>query len=203
MEVIKIKKWSFGVDNDELLELVLDGKKVATSCLYENCELPVIGEESIIEFSNEKEACIVKTVDYKIMKFNEMTEELAQLEGEGDLSLDYWKNVHLEFFKSINSEFNEDDKIIFEIFQITKNLVEERLELGKRIANKNRGLFGSIDFIEEINSGFRNTLFNINNKYIIKVCTNKEMEESFRIEYDFYVSNKDNPFIPKFYKYDD
>ena len=203
MEVIKIKKWSFGVDNDELLELVLDGKKVATSCLYENCELPVIGEESIIEFSNEKEACIVKTVDYKIMKFNEMTEELAKLEGEGDLSLDYWRKVHLKFFKSIKPEFSEEDKIIFEIFQITKNLVEERLELAKKIANQNLEIFGKIDSIEEVNSGFRNTLFNINNKYIIKVCTNKEMEESFRIEYDFYVSNKDNPFIPKFYKYDD
>lgn len=61
-----MKKWSFGVDNDKLIELVLDGKKVATSCLYENNELPVIGEESIIQFDNEKDACIVRTVDYKI-----------------------------------------------------------------------------------------------------------------------------------------
>ena len=34
----------------------------------------------IIDFDNEKEACIVKTIDYKIIKFNEMTEELAKLE---------------------------------------------------------------------------------------------------------------------------
>lgn len=75
--------------------------------------------------------------------------------------------------------------------------------LGKRIANKNLELFGTIDSIEEVNSGFRNTLFNINNKYIIKVCTNKELENSFKTEYDFYISNKENLFIPKFYKYDD
>ena len=198
-----MKKWSFGVDNDRLIKLVLAGKKMSTSCLYENNELPVIGEESIIQFDNEKDACIVKTVDYKIMKFNEMTEELAQLEGEGDLSLDYWKKVHFEFFKSIKPEFSEEDKIIFEIFQITKNLVEERLELAKKIANQNFEIFGQINSIEEVNAGYRNTIFNINNENIIKICTNKALEKSFKTEYNFYISNKGNQFIPNFYKYDD
>ena len=114
-----MEKWKFAIDNDKLIELVLSNKKIATSSLYiEDTKLPIIGEESIICYDNDSFACIVKTIDYKIMKFNEMTEEYAKLEGEGDLSLDYWKNVHCNFFKSIDSSFNEKSKIIFEIFEV-------------------------------------------------------------------------------------
>ena len=95
-----MKNWSFGMDNDNLVNLVLAGKKIATTCLYNEENIPTIGEESIIHFDNEKDACIVQTKEYHVMKFKDMTEDLAKLEGEGDLSLDYWRNVHNEFFKS-------------------------------------------------------------------------------------------------------
>ena len=198
-----MKSWSFGVDNDKLIELVLMGKKTATTSNYDENELPIIGEESIIHFDNEKEACVVKTIDYKIMKFKEMTEDLASLEGEGDLSLDYWRKVHFDFFKSYNPDFNDDTLVVFEEFKVVRNLVNERLELGREIANKNLNFFKEIKSIKEINAGFNNTLFNINDKYIIKVCTNKELESTFKVEYNFYESNKNNKFIPKLYKYDD
>ena len=45
-------------------------------------------------------------------------------------------------------------------------------------------------------------MFSVNNKYIIKVCTNKDKENTFDKEYEFYTKNKDNKFIPKLYKYD-
>ena len=198
-----MKSWSFGVDNDKLIELVLMGKKTATTSNYDENELPIIGEESIIHFDNEKEACVVKTIDYKIMKFKEMTEDLASLEGEGDLSLDYWRKVHFDFFKSYNPDFNDDTLVVFEEFKVVRNLVNERLELGREIANKNLNFFKEIKSIKEINAGFNNTLFNINDKYIIKACTNKELESTFKVEYNFYESNKNNKFIPKLYKYDD
>lgn len=113
-----IDKWKFAIDNDELIELVLNGKKTATTSNYDKSELPIIGSKSIIRFDNDTNACIVKTVDYKIMKFSQMTEELAKLEGEGDLSLEYWKNVHYEFFKSYNKNFDDDTKVVFEIFEV-------------------------------------------------------------------------------------
>ena len=119
-----MEKWKFGMDNNKLIDLVLSNKKMATSSLFiDETNLPVIGEESIICYDDDTFACIVKTVDYKIIKFNEMTEEYAKLEGEGDLSLEYWKKVHYDFFKSINSSFNEDSKIIFEIFEVVNNRI--------------------------------------------------------------------------------
>ena len=164
--------------------------------------MPVIGEESIIHYDNEKDACIVKTIDYKIMKFKDMTEDLAALEGEGDLSLEYWRKVHFDFFKSYNPDFNDDTLVVFERFKLVKNLVQERLELGKLITSKNLDLFKEIKSIKEINAGFNNTLFDVNDKYVIKVCTNKELEDTFEKEYNFYKSNQNNKYIPKLYKYD-
>lgn len=93
-----MKTWQFGIDNDKLINLVLLGKKSATTSIYDENDLPIINEEEILIFNNEKKACIIKTIDFKIMKFKDMTEDYARLEGEGDLSLDYWKKVHYDFF---------------------------------------------------------------------------------------------------------
>ncbi len=124
-----MEKWKFGIDNNELIMLVLSGKKTATTSLFEgNVKLPIIGEETIICYDDGSEACIVKTTDYKIMKFNEMTEDYAKLEGEGDLTLNYWKNVHYDFFKSIDKDFNDDSEIVFEVFE----LVSKGVDLTKR-----------------------------------------------------------------------
>ena len=113
------------MNNSELISLVLIGKKTATTSLYEDNEkLPIIGEESVICCDDGTKAAIVRTNDFKVMKFNEMTEEYAKLEGEGDLSLDYWEKVHYDFFKSINKNFNYDSKIVFEIFELVSNSVD-------------------------------------------------------------------------------
>lgn len=197
-----MKSWSFGQNNDELIGLVLSGKKTATSSLYNSENLPQIGEETVICFDNEKEACIVRTVDYKIIKFDEMTTEYAKLEGENDLSLDNWRTTHYNFFKSLDASFNEESLIVFETFEVIENLVEKRLELGQKIAYQNIDIFKNINSLSEIDSGFRNTLFSVNDKYVIKVCTNCDLEDTFKIEYNFYHENALSPYIPKLYKFD-
>ncbi|MBQ2639387.1 MAG: ASCH domain-containing protein [Bacilli bacterium] len=112
-----MEKWKFGIDNDKLIKLVLSGKKCATSYLYKE-ELPKKGGKSILVFDDGQDACVVETIDYEVMRFNEMTEELSLLEGEGDLET--WKKNHYNFFKSENKDFTEDSKIVFEIFKINK-----------------------------------------------------------------------------------
>ena len=42
-----INRWTFGIDTDKLVKLVLDGKKTATTSLYEHDSLPTVGELSI------------------------------------------------------------------------------------------------------------------------------------------------------------
>lgn len=67
------------------------------------------------------------------------------------------------------------------------------------IVRNNELLFGTNPIIEKINVGFTNTLYKINDSYIVKICTDIDNEEAFKKEISFYSSNKDNTLIPKLY----
>ena len=67
------------------------------------------------------------------------------------------------------------------------------------IVKINESLFGTNPIIEKINVGFTNTLYRINDSYIVKVCTDINNEEDLKKEIDFYNSNKENTLIPKLY----
>ena len=45
-----MKTWHFGIENDKLVELVLDGKKTATTSLYGFDNISQKGEQSILIF---------------------------------------------------------------------------------------------------------------------------------------------------------
>ena len=73
------------------------------------------------------------------------------------------------------------------------------VDIIKTIIEKNKSLFGQYKSINRINIGFTNTLFNVDDKYIVKICTDINNEAKFRKEIDFYNANKDNALIPKMY----
>ena len=112
----KLKTWRFGIDNDKLVNLVLSGKKTATTSLYDENDIPAIGEESILIFDNEVQACVTKTKEIIITEFKNISKRLSKLEGEG--TYEKWKKSHIEFFKTINPNFNDNTKVIFEIFEV-------------------------------------------------------------------------------------
>lgn len=112
---------------DELFELVYSGKKTATcgsiwSYEFEEIEPLKKGDLSIVTDSLGEKACVIETTNIIIKKFNEITEEEAKLEGEGDLSLEYWRNAHKRFFieecKEIGKEFSEEMPVFFEEFKV-------------------------------------------------------------------------------------
>ena len=70
-----------------------------------------------------------------------------------------------------------------------------------KILKENIWLFGSNPEVEKINAGFTNTIYIVNNKYIIKICTKQENESKFKNEINFYNLNKNNELVPKLYKY--
>lgn len=114
-----MKTWKFGINNDKLVKLVLSGKKKATTCLYDKKDIPVINDESILVYSDGRKACITKTSRVVITEFKNITWDLARLEGEDD-SFEDWKNNHIKFFKNIDKDFDENTKVVFEIFDILK-----------------------------------------------------------------------------------
>ena len=118
-----MNKWSFGIDNNKLIKLVLEGKKQATTSNYDPNELPIIGQQSIIVFDNGEDACIVETTDFKVLKFKDIDSNLSNLEGEG--SFESWKENHIKFFKLYDESFNEDTLVVFETFKLIKDLTKK------------------------------------------------------------------------------
>ena len=67
------------------------------------------------------------------------------------------------------------------------------------IIKKNSQLFDDNPKIKKINVGFTNTIFVINDLYIIKICTNEDNENNFKNEINFYKENIGNNLFPKLY----
>ena len=59
------------------------------------------------------------------------------------------------------------------------------------IIKQNSQLFGDNPQIKKINVGFTNTIFVVNDLYIIKICTNEDNENNFKNEINFYKENID------------
>ena len=123
--------WGFGEDEegDELLQLVLDGKKFGTASLYDSYEtedvldeLPKAGDYSVLLNSKGEAVCVIKNYDVYIRKFNEVPPYHAYSEGEGDRSLKYWREVHKDFFveeaKEDGIEFTEESRVVCEKFTL-------------------------------------------------------------------------------------
>lgn len=72
-------------------------------------------------------------------------------------------------------------------------------EIINKIAQQNKFLFGDNPIINKINVGFTNTLYSVNDSFIIKICTDLNNEPKFNKEIEFYNANKDNDLIPKLY----
>ena len=119
--------WSFGSSADELAQLVVNGIKTATCSAYplyglKNEPLPVADVYSIILDSKGNAVCVIKTTKVEIVPFEEVTAEHAYKEGEGNRSLDDWKEVHEKFFtKALNKvglHFTHDMKVVCEEFSV-------------------------------------------------------------------------------------
>ena len=111
---------------DELANLIAIGKKTATcsahaAYIHEGAPLPTVGSYTIILNSKDQPMCIICTTEVNIIPMNQVTEEFAAAEGEGDLSYKYWYDGHKKFFTmdlaEIGQEFSEDMLLVCEHFE--------------------------------------------------------------------------------------
>lgn len=117
----ELERWTFGINANQLVELVLEGKKTATTYLYVDDEEYKENDISILTDINGNDVCLIQTKKIIITKFKNITWDLAVLEGENN-SLDDWRKEHYNFFKKINPNFNKDTKVVFEIFEMIDKL---------------------------------------------------------------------------------
>ena len=122
--------WSFGNTKEEggnLVKLILDGEKRATTSLYSwyetgDYDLPHLGQISVITDYNGIAKCITQIKKVSILPFYNVDEDFAYKEGEGDRSLECWRSVHKSFFskelRKKGIEFTEDMLVICEEFEV-------------------------------------------------------------------------------------
>ena len=100
--------WFFGNTREmaaELASLVLSGRKTATASLLAMNELnpgdaPQPDGYSVITDFDGDPLCVLQTTEIRHIPFDEVDEQFASDEGEGDLSYDYWRRVHWDYFSS-------------------------------------------------------------------------------------------------------
>lgn len=86
---------------DELAELVLHGPKRATAGLladFADEPLPVVGAHSIVLGGAGQPVCVIRTTEVLVRPFRDVDASFAWDEGEGDRSLAYWRDAHIDFF---------------------------------------------------------------------------------------------------------
>jgi uncharacterized protein YhfF len=100
------QSWAFGRTSetaDKLASLVMDGLKTATAGLVWNFEaeiepFPQVGQYNLILNGKGEPVCIIQTTSVEVKPFNAVDDRHAMEEGEGDLSLAFWREVHWRVF---------------------------------------------------------------------------------------------------------
>jgi len=124
------ESWHFNTnkqDADTAVMLLKAGLKTASSgalASYLNYQVPVpaTGDLAIITNWEGEAQCIIQTTTVEIVPFNEVTDDHAMKEGEGDQTLSYWKKSHWDFFYKDLTSFgeipSEDMMVICEEFEV-------------------------------------------------------------------------------------
>jgi uncharacterized protein YhfF len=111
---------------DELLALVLAGKKTAT-CAAEkdyaedSADKPVVGRRDMVLDGAGRPAAVIETVEVTYRRFDEVDAAFARDEGEGEANLEQWRRDHETYFRR-NGGFSTDMELLCERFRLVEIL---------------------------------------------------------------------------------
>ena len=130
-----LPRWSFGGGGtlaDELGALVVAGAKTATCSTlaeYEETGEPIPRPGlSVVVDQYDQSLCVIETTDVLIQPVSSVDAEFARAEGEGDLSLAYWRAAHEDFFASQGRTLRDDTLLVCEWFRLVHVFDPQTLE---------------------------------------------------------------------------
>ena len=117
-----LESFAFG-DNpqlaNELLGLVLAGKKTATCWSVSDGPQTEIGKRMVVRDGQGRSRAVIETVELTQRRFHEVDAAFANDEGEGDRSLAYWRAAHERYFRR-QGTFAPDMPLYCERFRLVK-----------------------------------------------------------------------------------
>ena len=110
---------------DELLDLILIGKKRATCwSAAEGLKGTVVGGRWVVEDGQGRPRAVLETVALSQQRFDSVDADFAAAEGEGDRSLADWRGAHQVYFTR-NGGFAPDMLLWCERFELLAILPHE------------------------------------------------------------------------------
>ena len=107
---------------DELLALVLAGKKTATCWAASEGDKGVeIGKRWIVKDGQGRARAVLETVEVTRRRLDEVDASFAFDEGEGDRTLDWWRLAHTAYFNR-RGEFASGMEVYCERFKLVEAL---------------------------------------------------------------------------------
>lgn len=106
-------------DADICADLVVQGRKRATACSLAEVELagqpvPQPGDLAIVTDWDGRARAVIRTKTVEIRAFIEVDADFATEEGEGDLTLNWWRTAHRAYFERVlaGSRHKADDGLL-------------------------------------------------------------------------------------------
>jgi uncharacterized protein YhfF len=111
---------------DELLALVLAGKKTATCAALrdytgDSADKAVVGRRDVVLDGARRPAAVIETVEITYRRFDEVGEAFARDEGDGAATLEQWRHDHEVYFRR-NGGFSPDMNLLCERFRLIEIL---------------------------------------------------------------------------------
>lgn len=122
----RLDRFSFGDHSelaDELLSLVLRRLKTATCWPIEEGQQTEVGRRSVVCDGAGRPRAILETVSIEQMAFDQVGQEFAASEGEGDGSLHHWRTSHRGYLERAGI-FRPDMLLWCETFRLISVLDE-------------------------------------------------------------------------------
>jgi uncharacterized protein YhfF len=123
-----LESFSFGDSPelaDELLALVLSGRKTATCwAASEGGKGVEVGKRWIVNDGQGRARAVLETVEIARQRLDEVDQGFAHDEGEGDRSLAWWRRAHTSYFTR-RGEFAPGMEVYRERFRLIEALERE------------------------------------------------------------------------------
>lgn len=108
-------------------ELILAGQKTATCSMRywydsDNETMPVVGHLQVVTDWHGKPICIIEIDSVTECQFKDVSADFARQEGEGDRTLEWWRQAHWVFFskecETLEIEPSEEMMLVLEQFHV-------------------------------------------------------------------------------------
>lgn len=111
---------------NECARLINQGIKTASCGLkagwdIEDEPLPQVGSYSLVLDWQQNPVCVIQLTSVEVCPFNQVSDEFAYAEGEGDRTYAWWKEAHIKFFEWYANEigvvFSPESELVLERFK--------------------------------------------------------------------------------------